>query len=100
MSTTKGETLYRKVGRRYYPVGPEFSGFPAEGMWLVIKTGSGKHEHLFCKMADLEKLDIPKRAALAKKLDEACEIVHAGLKQGGFTIVTLVNDIFDAICKK
>ena len=100
MSLTKRETLYRKVGRRYHPVGTEFVGFPAEGMWLSIKTNSGKHEHLFCKLADLEKLDIPKRAALAKKLDEACEIVHAGLKQGGFTIVTLVNDIFDAICKK
>ena len=100
MKTTKGETLYRKVGRRYYPVGPEFLGFPTEGMWLVTKTDGGKHEHLFCKMADLEQLNIPKRAALAKKLDEVCEVVHAGLKQGGFVIVTLVNDIFDAICKK
>ena len=28
-------TLYRKKGRRYYPVGYEFSGFPCNGIWLV-----------------------------------------------------------------
>jgi hypothetical protein len=28
-------TLYRKTGRRYQPVGMEFTGFPANGYWLV-----------------------------------------------------------------
>lgn len=30
------ETLYKKIGRRYKPVGFEFSGFPADGIWLVL----------------------------------------------------------------
>lgn len=30
------ETLYKKVGRRYQPVGIEFSGFPANGIWFVL----------------------------------------------------------------
>lgn len=29
------EMLYRKVGRRYVPVGVEFTGWPADGVWLV-----------------------------------------------------------------
>ena len=28
-------TLYKKKGRRYYPVGQEFLGFPCNGIWLV-----------------------------------------------------------------
>jgi hypothetical protein len=30
--------IYRKVGRRYEPVGHEWHGFPMQGIWLV--TGS------------------------------------------------------------
>lgn len=30
-----GEAIYRKVGRRYVKIGIEFSGFPANGVWLV-----------------------------------------------------------------
>lgn len=29
------ETLYKKVGRKYVPVGIEFRGFPCNGIWLV-----------------------------------------------------------------
>jgi hypothetical protein len=27
--------IYRKVGRRYHPVGREWLGWPADGWWLV-----------------------------------------------------------------
>ncbi len=30
-----GDPLYRKIGRRYYPIGNEFTGFPANGYWKV-----------------------------------------------------------------
>jgi hypothetical protein len=30
------DTLYRKQGRRYYPVGVDFRGFPANGYWQVV----------------------------------------------------------------
>jgi hypothetical protein len=29
------EEVYRKVGKRYRPVGWEFEGFPCDGIWLV-----------------------------------------------------------------
>ena len=33
------EFLYRKVGRRYKAVEP-FTGFPADGIWLVTRDGA------------------------------------------------------------
>lgn len=32
------DMLYRKVGKRYSPVGEEFLGWPAEGLWIVKKN--------------------------------------------------------------
>jgi len=29
------DKLYKKVGSRYKPIGVEFTGFPADGIWLV-----------------------------------------------------------------
>lgn len=29
------EKVYKKVGRRYVPMGFEFTGFPSDGIWLV-----------------------------------------------------------------
>jgi hypothetical protein len=29
------DMLYRKIGRRYVPVGREWVGFPADGVWFV-----------------------------------------------------------------
>lgn len=29
------DTLYKKVGKKYEPVGIEFSGWPANGVWVV-----------------------------------------------------------------
>ncbi len=29
------DTLYKKVGKKYEPVGIEFTGFPANGVWIV-----------------------------------------------------------------
>ena len=37
------DKLYRKVGRRYREVGIEFTGFPADGIWLVK---NGKHSQM------------------------------------------------------
>ena len=34
------DMLYRKVGRRYIPVGHEFMGWPATGVWLVQEHSS------------------------------------------------------------
>lgn len=36
------DTLYRKVGRRYVPAGVEFTGWPANGVWLVEDGRQGR----------------------------------------------------------
>jgi hypothetical protein len=30
-----GDEVYRKVGRKYQKIGREWTGFPADGIWLV-----------------------------------------------------------------
>jgi hypothetical protein len=35
-------TLYRKRGKRYVAVGPEFGGFPCNGLWLVTQEPHSK----------------------------------------------------------
>lgn len=37
------ETIYRKIGRRYVEVGPEFTGWPADGVWLVSDDRRAAH---------------------------------------------------------
>ena len=49
------ETYYKKVGKRYEEVGMEFTGFPANGVWLV-KDGS---HNCIMKMDDIGKKPIP-----------------------------------------
>lgn len=34
--------LYRKQGKRYYPVTEEFLGFPEEGYWKVVRDYQAK----------------------------------------------------------
>ena len=34
--------LYRKKGKRYYPVTEEFLGFPEEGYWKVVRDYQAK----------------------------------------------------------
>lgn len=31
----RADEIYKKVGRRYVPLGCQWSGFPADGIWLV-----------------------------------------------------------------
>jgi len=50
------EQLYKKVGRRYIPIGYSdgFSGFPSDGIWLVQQKDGCKSSECIIKYEDLE----------------------------------------------
>lgn len=60
------EMLYRKNGRRYEPCEP-FTGFPADGIWLV--KNDGKSSTLTVYLDDLDGCDMRVVTELSKKYD-------------------------------
>lgn len=68
---TRGETLYRKVGGRYWPVGLEFAGFPSDGVWLV----EDGRQSLIMKVGEL--LDPLPYSAMMRGRDRACKALMA-----------------------
>ena len=56
------DKVYRKVGHRYEPLGVEFNGFPADGVWLVL---DGRHN---CIVPLMDRDDIPKVPVLPYKV--------------------------------
>jgi len=59
MTEMFGETYYIKKGRRYIPIGREFTWFPAEGVWLVYSNGGSKAATRLIALEDLPE-DITK----------------------------------------
>ena len=66
--------VYRKVGRRYIPIGPlESNWFPADGIWLVqIKPGRTSQE---CVLRLGELPDLYPYVQLAMDRDEIVDII-------------------------
>jgi len=60
------EMMYIKKGRRYIPIEP-FTGFPADGIWLVRRNG--KSSILTTYIDDLDGCDLRVVAELSKKFD-------------------------------
>ena len=89
---SKETVLYKRVGRKYQRVGLEFTGFPANGVWLV-KDG---HNSLIVPLEyphpiERAQLGIHREAvveALQKKLD--------GLKKP-LTLHDLVDHVMDTL---
>lgn len=66
--------LYRKEGRRYIPIGPEFSGFPAEGLWYYTRTSYGQCETWIAPSKDIPALELGAITVTTNKiLREFCE---------------------------
>lgn len=71
----KSESIYyRKQGRKYVPVGYEFSGFPCDGLWLVTTKPGSRGSRCIAFLGE---------APAPLKL--------AGLEQYGDEIATLLN---------
>ena len=48
------EKIYKKVGRRYKPVGHEFVGFPSDGVWLV----QDGRENCILKLSEIKEVPV------------------------------------------
>lgn len=48
------EQIYRKIGKRYIPIGQEFTGFPCDGIWLV----QNGRQRMMCLIQSDEKVPI------------------------------------------
>lgn len=79
----KEETLYRKVGRRYKPVGINFAGFPANGLWFVL---DGRRSQIM--RLDEIKSDLPLSAVTfrEKLLDLETYLARELISGEGFSI--------------
>lgn len=89
------QELYRKVGKRYVPVGEEFTGFPADGVWYV-QNGMRSMTHLM-KIGDL--LDPRPLAELERYRPDACKaLAQAMAKENrGISVDEIVSIIFKAV---
>lgn len=48
------DQVYRKIGKRYKPIGQEFTGFPLDGIWLV----QNGRQSMSCLISSNEKVPI------------------------------------------
>ena len=94
--------LYRKVGKRYKPVGHEFTGFPSDGVWLVQTTPACISSQVIMKVGDL--LDPAPLAALHRHeavvttaLMRYCEEYSPGL---GPSFSEIVHFVYMTTCKE
>jgi len=71
--TVVGDTLYRKVGRRYVKVHDLWRGNPADGIWLIMGDGHGHHSALMCRVGEVP--DALPLAAMMQHIDAAARAV-------------------------
>ena len=64
------EPMYIKRGKRYHEIGLEFTGWPSNGIWLVL---DGRQSQII-KMGDIPKDPWP-YIKLAKYQDEVADII-------------------------
>lgn len=69
------EHYYVKIGRRYHPV-ERWTGFPADGVWVVKDAGT--KSRLLMRL-DSQPVDASKLALLAKTKDEIAEVILAAI---------------------
>ena len=92
------DKLYRKSGRRYVEVGYEFTGFPAEGVWVVQNKTPGRRETLILKIGDLPNL-FP-YAQLFLDEDELGTLIANHRDRGPWCPAGMATEIMQWIAKK
>jgi hypothetical protein len=85
------KTFYEKVGRRYVPVGIEFCGWPADGVWLVANGRSS----LIMKVGDL--IDPMPLSAMLRFDTDACKAVRE--LRSPYSCQDIVETVCRAICQ-
>lgn len=78
VNMTKNDKVYRKSGNKYVEIGHGWTGFPADGVWLV----SGKTNNKTCimQMKDLADVHLPSYAKLMLERDNALQRVQERIK--------------------
>ncbi len=92
------DTLYRKSGSHYVEVGYEFTGFPAEGIWIVQNKTHGRHETLILKIGDVPNL-YP-YANLMLDVDELGSLIADHRDAGPWCPNGMATEIMQWIAKK
>lgn len=91
------DILYKKNGKRYQAIGEQFTGFPADGIWLVQTKEGGSSSRLIMKVGEL--LDPKPLIELEMHRDEIVNVVSDTLKNT-YSINSLVDNIFKALARK
>jgi len=86
--------VYVKVGRRYKKLGWEFTGFPADGVWLVHDG----HNSLIMKVGDLP--DPMPLAQLQRHKDTALKAIMDRANEGPYSWSELWDTAMMAIAKE
>lgn len=79
----RGREVYIKEGRRYKPIGHEFTGFPMDGIWLV-QDGSQSCIVRLCDVPKMEKR-FPELAMFES--DCATYIMEKAKEEGTYSIL-------------
>jgi hypothetical protein len=84
--------VYKKVGKRYVEIGMEFTGFPADGIWLVQ---DGRHS-MTCLIGQKER--VPVFALNYRQyVNDLCDLSQAVKKEKPMSLydeMVLVCDFF------
>jgi hypothetical protein len=88
------DLLYKKKKNRYVPVGHEFSGWPADGVWLVEK--GGLKAHLFMELPTEHIVNI--RCALEKYKEELTDSIIKGFVTGSKSSMDMAQDVLNDLC--
>lgn len=98
MSEGLGRVLYRKVGRKYVPVGTEMLGMLADGLWLV--QNKGQSSALIAVPEELKKISLLKLQAMHSHFIECCNALMALRKRGAFSVQEEVEVVFKVLAQR
>lgn len=92
--------LYKKVGRRYIPIGysDNFNGFPTEGIWVVYGKPGVESSSCIAQVGQFEPIDYNLLANLIKEKEDEC--VKAIIGMDNTTIVDIVRTVFTTLLNK
>ena len=85
--------VYKKVGRRYVPLGQEFIGFPSDGIWYV-HDGKRSQTHIM-KIGDLP--DPRPLVELEQYRDAVTRKVLSSLQEERWSVHDLISRVFKAL---
>ena len=96
------EQLYKKVGRKYIPIGyaDGFCGFPAEGIWIVYNKPGSKSETCIAQVGKFKKLDYELLANLVKEKEDKCLAIFHKINKEGKSAYDLIRELFNQICSE